>query len=194
MVRVKICGITNLEDALLSVELGAHALGFVFYRRSKRYVKPEDARAIIGRIPPFVTKVGVFVDEDETEILDLMKELRLDLAQIYKDLSLDPRIAIRAVRIRDEEDLVEVQKTPYFPLLDGYSEAYGGQGVRFDWNLLRNVKRDFILAGGINLENLKDALSIKPYAIDVCSGLEEMPGKKDKKKMKEFFERIRTYE
>ncbi|MEM3484519.1 MAG: phosphoribosylanthranilate isomerase [Candidatus Methanomethyliaceae archaeon] len=194
MVRVKICGITNLEDALLSVELGTHALGFVFYKGSKRYIRPEDAKAIVRKIPPFVTKVGVFVEEDEIEIQNLMKGIGLDLAQIYRDVSLDPRIAIRAVRIRDEEDLIEVEKTPYFPLLDAYSEAYGGGGVRFDWNLLKKVKRDFILAGGINLENLEDALSIKPYAIDVCSGLEESPGKKDKRKMKEFFERIRNHE
>jgi|YelNatPaOPRAMG01_1025707.scaffolds.fasta_scaffold04480_5 phosphoribosylanthranilate isomerase len=194
MVKVKICGITNLEDALLSAELGAHAIGFVFYRKSKRYIEPEKAKAIIGKLPPFITKVGVFVEEDEKEIIETMREVGLDLAQIYKDLPLDRRIAIRAIRVRDENDIRRAEITPYFPLLDSYSEFFGGQGIPFDWNLLKGLKRSFILAGGISLENLHHAVRLKPYAIDVCSGLEERPGKKERRKMEEFFKRLRHYE
>ncbi|MCS7281684.1 MAG: phosphoribosylanthranilate isomerase [Desulfobacterota bacterium] len=193
MVKVKICGITNLEDALLACKLGADAIGFVFYKKSKRYIEPSSAKKIIDRLPPFVTTVGVFVEEDEKEILTIMREINLDRVQIYRDLKLDKRIAIRVIRIRDENDISHIESTPYFPLLDSYTEAYGGEGVRFDWSMLKGVKREFILAGGINLDNIDLALELKPYGIDISSGVEERPGKKSAKKMEELIRRIRCY-
>ncbi|MDW8002708.1 MAG: phosphoribosylanthranilate isomerase [Deltaproteobacteria bacterium] len=193
MVKVKICGITNLEDALLACKLGADAIGFVFYKKSKRYIEPSSAKKIIDRLPPFVTTVGVFVEEDEKEILTIMREINLDRVQIYRDLKLDKRIAIRVIRIRDENDIPHIESTPYFPLLDSYTEAYGGEGVRFDWSMLKGVKREFILAGGINLDNIDLALELKPYGIDISSGVEERPGKKSAKKMEELIRRIRCY-
>ncbi|MCX7857795.1 MAG: phosphoribosylanthranilate isomerase [Deltaproteobacteria bacterium] len=193
MVKVKICGITNLEDALSACELGADAIGFVFYKKSKRFIEPKEARKIIERIPTFITTVGVFVEEDEKEILSIMKDTGLDRAQIYKDLKLDKRIVIRVIRVKDERDILDIEGTQYFPLLDSYTETYGGEGIRFDWSLVKKVKRDFILAGGINLQNIDEALQLRPYGIDICSGIEERPGKKDIKKMEELFKRIKHY-
>lgn len=192
--RVKVCGITNLYDALLASELGAYAIGFVFYRKSKRYVREEIVKEIVRALPPFVLKVGVFVEEDEERILKLKESLSLDRVQVYKDVRIESSSVIRALRIKGKEDLKMVEETPFFPLLDSYSQGFGGSGKSFDWSLLKEVKRPYILAGGINIDNLEEVMKIKPYAIDVSTGLEKMPGKKDEKKMKEFFKRIREYE
>ncbi len=197
MIKVKICGITRLQDALMAIKFGAHAVGFIFFKDSKRYIEPDKAKEIILKLPPFVVKVGVFVDEDEERIAEIFSYCNLDRIQLHGDIDMElkkipsPKI-IRAFRIKDSSDIERVAKSKYFPLLDTYSDKlYGGTGERFDWSLLKHLKRDYILAGGINLSNLKEIFNIRPYAIDISSGVEKEPGVKDEKKMFEFFNYLR---
>ncbi|ODN30009.1 phosphoribosylanthranilate isomerase [Fervidobacterium thailandense] len=207
-VRVKICGITNLEDALLAVRLGADALGFIFYEKSPRYVSPEKALGIIERLPVFVSTVGVFVNERPEAVLNVMRALSLSFIQVYYDNAdryeelsqfVNSRHIIRPFRIKADEDvrwlvrsLNEVGHVSLkcFPLIEGFTEKYGGAGAKFDWSVLSELSIPFILAGGITPENVSEALRYGPYAIDVSSGVEERPGKKDPKKMIELFRRV----
>ncbi|GAB4436688.1 MAG: phosphoribosylanthranilate isomerase [bacterium] len=197
MIRVKICGITNVEDAIYASKLGAHALGFIFYQGSKRYISPEEARAIIDKLPPFIVKVGVFVNEKESEILDIYNYLSLDRVQIHADfpvkyVNLPARNVIMAYRVKAKEDIDAAMCSEYFPLLDRYDEKeYGGTGKSFDWSLLNGIKRPYILAGGINLDNIERVFELKPYAIDISSGVEKEYGKKDYQKMFEIFSKLR---
>jgi phosphoribosylanthranilate isomerase len=197
--RVKICGITNLADALLAAEMGADAIGFVFYKGSKRYIPCEDAREIILKLPPFITKCGIFVDETWEKIMETRDCCKLDRVQIYAgDESICgnyvPGITIMAYRVNDNEDVEKAQRSESFPLLDSYNEKmHGGSGVQFNWELLRDFGRPFILAGGINITNIDDALKLNPYAIDIASGVESVPGRKDPEKMREIFRKIDFY-
>jgi phosphoribosylanthranilate isomerase len=197
--RVKICGVTNLADASLAAEMGADAIGFVFYRGSKRYISCEDAGEIICNLPPFVIKCGVFVNEGWERIKEIKDYCKLDRVQVYAgDESLYgspvPGITIMAFRIRDKEDVERAQRSVSFPLLDSYHEnMHGGSGIMFNWELLKDFGRPFILAGGINYDNIDSALEINPYAIDIASGVESMPGKKDHRKMAEMFRKINAY-
>jgi len=202
MVKIKICGITNLEDASMAVRLGAQAIGFIF-APSPRQVKPEKARDIIKEIPPFVKSVGVFVDEDPAVIREIIQFCGIDLIQFHGGESPDicgefmPR-SIKAIRIKD--DLTPGSIESYRGkiralLLDTFSEdRAGGTGRSFDWNLairIREMGIPIILAGGLGPHNIEDAISrVRPYAVDVNSGIEERPGKKNHKLMKEMFERI----
>ena len=182
---------------MLSVELGAHAIGFVFYKGSKRCISCEDAREITCILPPFVIKCGVFVDEGWKRIMEIKDYCNLDRVQVYAgDESLCgnsvPGITIMAFRIRDSEDVEKAQRSDSFPLLDSYHEKmHGGSGVMFNWELLKDFGRPFILAGGINSENIDSALKLNPYAIDIASGVESAPGKKNPEKMAEIFRRIK---
>ncbi len=189
--RIKMCGITNLEDALFVADMGAHAIGFVFYRGSKRYIQPEKAEEIAKRLPVFVLKVGVFVNNPYEEIIEIKKQVMLDRVQIYDEgllERLDPSITIIGYRIKDEQDIIRAKTSRAFPLLDTYHPSlYGGTGRSFDWGLIRDFGRPFILAGGITPENIKSALFLKPYAIDIASGCEAAPGIKDRKKVTEIF-------
>jgi phosphoribosylanthranilate isomerase len=197
--RVKICGITNPADALLAAEMGADAIGFVFYEGSKRYISCEDAEVIISRLPPFVIKCGVFVDEGWKRIMEIRDYCKLDRVQVYAgDESLCNNfvsgITIMAFRVRDEKDVENAKRSESFPLLDSYNEKmHGGSGATFNWELLKDFGRPFILAGGINCDNIDSALELNPYAIDIASGVESMPGKKDHKKMAEIFRKINAY-
>jgi phosphoribosylanthranilate isomerase len=197
--RVKICGITNLADALLAAEMGAHAIGFVFYKGSKRYISYEDTREIICKLSPLLIKCGVFVDEGWEKIMEIKDYCKLDRLQVYAgDESLCGNsvsgITITAFRIRDKEDLKKAQRSESFPLLDSYHEKmHGGSGVKFDWELLKDFGRPFILAGGINAENINNALKLNPYAIDIASGVESAPGKKDPMKIREIFRKINAH-
>jgi len=197
MVRIKVCGITRLEDAKLAEELGAHALGFIFFKGSKRYISPENALNIIKELSPFIIKVGVFVNEDVSTINDIRTFCKLDRIQIYYDdkklyEQFDKTSTIPVFKVKDKNDL-EVSKTfDFLPLFDTYhQQLHGGTGKTFDWDLLKDYKKPYILAGGINCDNIIDALNLKPYAIDIASGLESKPGIKDAKKMFEFFKKIR---
>lgn len=197
--RVKICGITNLADALLAAEMGADAIGFVFYKGSKRCISNEDAREIIRKLPPFITKCGVFVDKGWEKILEIRDFCKLDSVQVYAgDESLRgisvPGITVMAFRIRNEGDVEEARISESFPLLDNYNEKmYGGSGTKFNWELLKDFGRPFIIAGGINIENIDEVLKLNPYAIDIASGVESVPGRKDPEKMREIFRKINSH-
>ncbi len=199
MTRVKICGITNLEDALCAVRLGAAALGFVFYKKSPRFISPEEAGEIIRHIPPFVTKVGVFVNAEADYLRESGVVAGFDVYQFHGDET--PQFCaafgenyIKAVRVRDTGslDAVELYDTDSF-LFDSYSpDAYGGTGENFSWNILsgRKLENEFvILSGGLNSDNVGDAIrAVNPYAVDVSSGVESSPGIKDHLKLKRFME------
>ncbi|MCX5815711.1 MAG: phosphoribosylanthranilate isomerase [Proteobacteria bacterium] len=193
---VKICGITNYADASLAAEMGADAIGFVFYKGSKRFIPHEEARKIICKLPPFLIRCGVFVDERWEKVMEVRNYCGLDRVQVYAgDRGLcgnfAPGITIMAFRVRDKKDVEEARKSESFPLLDSYHEnMHGGGGVKFNWDLLADFGRPFMLAGGINSENIDMALKLNPYAIDIASGVESEPGKKDPDKMAEIFKRI----
>ncbi|MCX7769789.1 MAG: phosphoribosylanthranilate isomerase [Proteobacteria bacterium] len=197
MIRVKICGITRLDDAKLAESLGAHALGFIFYKESKRYISPEDARKIIINLTPLIIKVGVFVNEDLDTIRSIKEFCSLDRIQIFYDDQekykfLDPSIYIPVFKVKDERDILEAMKFEHLTLFDTYHQGlHGGTGKTFDWGLLKKANKPFILAGGINNDNILEALKYRPFAVDVASGLESSKGIKDHKKMFEFFKKIR---
>jgi phosphoribosylanthranilate isomerase len=189
-VKVKICGITNLEDASIAVALGADALGFIF-APSPRQITPKKSRAIIRAIPSFVKTVGVFVNEAPATIREVMRQCGLDLIQLHGDES--PALCeelmpctIKALRIKDESSLQTVrayQGKVRALLLDTYSkDKAGGTGRTFDWNLAIKIKKmgiPIILSGGIGPSNIDLAIhTVKPYAVDVNSGVETCPGKK----------------
>lgn len=203
MVKVKICGITNIEDALYAGQLGVDALGFIFYPESPRYIPPDEAKHIVMALPPFVTPVGVFVNSETREVLETMQASGVTIAQLHGDehpeqcRSLGCRV-IKAFRIKEEEDLKAL--VPYSGcvhafLLDTKVEGlYGGTGQLFPWELARKVSSlgKIILAGGLNDKNIKKALAtVHPYAVDLSSGVETAPGRKDKEKLATVMELIR---
>jgi len=196
MVRVKICGITNTEDALVAVEAGADAIGFVFHEKSPRNVSPQKAAAIIAKLPPFVQSVGLFVDADVERVNWVTDFCGVDLIQLHGDE--DPeycteirRRIIKVFRVKDAASLSSLgryQVAGY--LLDAWSpDAHGGTGKSFDWNLARELvgNRSIIIAGGLTPENVREAVDIvRPYAVDVSSGVESSPGEKDIDKVRNF--------
>ena len=200
MVRIKICGITNLEDALLAAELGADALGFIFHVQSPRKVDAEAARAIIAQLPPFVAAVGVFVDEDTAVVRELSANVGLDWVQLHGQESPDycrslGRKVIKAFRIQDEGSLrrlADYRGAAQAMLLDTYKKGQaGGTGEIFDWHLARKAKQygTIILAGGLTAENVAQAIATAgPAAVDAASGTEAAPGKKDPAKLRAFVE------
>ena len=197
--RVKICGITRLEDAQLAVELGASALGFNFFRPSPRYLEPEAAREIIGRLPPFVTAVGVFADEVDGENVDrIARQAVVAVIQLhgprFPELSFGLKNwpLIRAVTVKGDfrpADLAGLKADAF--LLDAFDAAVpGGTGRTFDWNLAREAKRfgTIILAGGLTPENVGEAIqTVRPFGVDVASGVESAPGRKDPARLRAFF-------
>lgn len=197
-VRVKICGITRIEDALAAVAAGADALGFVFYAQSPRAVEPEQAAGIIRRLPPFVTTVGLFVNEARTRIEEVTRYCGLDMVQLHGDESpeecrIPGRRVVKALRVRDAESLKAAGRYDVAGLLlDAWSgEVYGGSGQTFDWTLLRNFasRRPVILAGGLTPDNVGEAIrSVRPFAVDVSSGVEAAPGRKDPRKIRAFID------
>ena len=204
-VRVKICGITNLEDAWLSVVAGADMLGFNFYRRSLRYIEPENARRIIERLPATVQSVGVFVNEEDAQrVADIAGIADIDIIQLHGDESpsycetLKERRVIKALRV--DRDFSATQVAEYQTeaiLLDTFSaSARGGTGESFDWAIARQahqlVSRLF-LAGGLTPNNVGRAIAtVTPYAVDACSSLESSPGKKDERRVREFIAAVRS--
>jgi phosphoribosylanthranilate isomerase len=200
MTRVKICGITSLEDALTAVEAGADALGFVFYNESPRHIFPEQAARIIEQLPPFVQAVGLFVNEQAATVNELADLCRLDLVQLHGD---EPagycaqirRRVLKAFRVRSLTCLDPIRDYPVAGyLLDTFSPSfYGGTGLSFNWEIAAEaVKRHqrIVLAGGLTPDNVAEAVrQVRPWAVDVSSGVESAPGKKDHQKVREF---IRT--
>ena len=194
--RVKICGITNNEDAQAAVESGADALGFVF-AKSPRQVTSEQARDIIAELPPLVSPVGVFVDEKADTIKEMCDFCGIHTVQLHGNESplylndLKGYKIIKAFRIKDDDDLKPlVNYKPHAFLLDSYvKDVMGGTGTAFNWEIARQAHKygTIILSGGLTPENVKESIQmVKPYAVDVSSGVESSPGRKDKLLMKRF--------
>jgi len=203
MTKIKICGITNREDALLAANLGVDALGFVF-AESPRQVSPEEAREIISHLPPLLVKAGVFVNESLSRILEIVDFCQLNLVQLSGDeddqfcLKLN-RPYVKVFKVFDARilKLIKTHPSPYF-ILDTYEKGKGGgTGKTFYWEIAKmavNVGR-VILAGGLTPENLYEALEeVKPYGVDVSSGVEERPRKKDRSKLFQFVETVRVWD
>jgi phosphoribosylanthranilate isomerase len=205
MVKVKICGITNLRDARQASKAGADFIGFNFYPRSPRYVTPRTVRRILGRLPKKVTSVGVFVNERKDEMLRIARQVGLDYLQLHGEES-PMTIAhlartvpvIKAVRVRDSFRAAKLTRYKHASafLLDGFDRRrHGGSGKTFRWNMALRAKRAgrIFLAGGLTPENVSAAIrSAKPYAVDVCSGVETKPGKKDPALVVNFIRAVRT--
>jgi phosphoribosylanthranilate isomerase len=204
MVKVKICGITNWTDARRAVEAGADFLGFNFYPGSSRYIAPATARRIVQRLPQNVASVGVFVNEPEREMLAIAQRVGLDYVQLHGDETAEvvSRIrrsfrVIKAIRVRDSFRVSQLGnfKRAWSILLDGFdAHLRGGTGKSFNWKLARSVgrKRQIFLAGGLTPENAAEAVSAaRPFAIDVCSGVESRPGKKDAARMRALVAAVR---
>jgi len=204
MVRVKICGITNAEDAMVSVMSGADALGFVFFRESPRYITPDAAASIIRMLPPFVSTVGVFVNAPVERVREVVMRAGLTHAQLHGEESPEDcralgSKAIKAFRVDKISDLAPIEKYSSCAsafLLDAYSKtAFGGTGMTFNWDVAVEAKRygRIILAGGLTPENVADAVHrVQPYAVDTSSGVEAEKGRKDHHKVRMFIARAKA--
>jgi phosphoribosylanthranilate isomerase len=201
MVRVKFCGITNWQDAKAACDLGADALGFNFYEKSVRNISPADAWAIRKKLPVFVAVVGVFVNWTPQAVNSLARSLHLSAAQLHgdespKNVAATRVLAIKALRVGPKFKLAELRRyqCQAFLLDADKSGEYGGTGVRADWSMAAQAAKSHtvILAGGLTPENVAEAIQIvRPYAVDVASGVELKPGKKDLGRMREFFSEVR---
>jgi phosphoribosylanthranilate isomerase len=199
--RVKICGITRVEDAELAVALGADALGFVLWPQSPRAIRARAAARISERVPPFVARVGVVVDASPAEVITLTQVGHFDVIQLHGDEELEryaatPARLVKSVRAEKTDDVMRALALPphVTPIVDAASRAArGGTGQRADWALAAEMARSrpVILAGGLTPENVRDAIEqVKPWAVDVSSGVEEAPGIKSPRRLKEFFRAI----
>jgi phosphoribosylanthranilate isomerase len=199
MIRVKVCGIRREEDAALAVELGASALGFIFWPSSPRFLEPEAAQTIIAGVPPFVSTVGVFVDQDAAHVADVARRLKLSAVQLHGSEQVDaydgaaPQI-VKAIPVGADgsaERLVRAVPARVGVLLDAHDPVKrGGTGRTIDWTRAAELARvrPVILSGGLNADNVSDAIdAVRPYAIDVSSGVESQPGVKDAGKLRAFF-------
>ena len=201
MIKVKVCGITNLKDALKAVEFGADALGFNFYPPSPRYISPEQAQAILAELPPRVCNIALFVNEPKVKVQEVLGYSCLpDGRQAFSGLQFHGEESgeycrgwelkvIKAFRIKDQESLVGINGFPAdFYLLDSWAPGYGGSGSPFSWSWLEGLTADrLVLAGGLDAQNIGEAIrQVHPYGVDVCTGVETRPGVKDHGKLKEF--------
>jgi phosphoribosylanthranilate isomerase len=203
MTKIKICGITNKRDAIAVAELMPDMMGFVFYNGSKRYVEPKTVRDIVNELPPFIAKVGVFVDMEKSKVIEIAEECSLDMLQFHGDETpgycadlKDPYKIIKAFRIKDAGSLKGINDYDIdFYMLDSYSsKEKGGTGEIFNWKIIDNFEflRPVILSGGLTPDNVRDAIEkVSPYGVDVSSGVEMSPGKKDILLMKKFVENVR---
>jgi phosphoribosylanthranilate isomerase len=201
MTKIKICGITNLNDAIIAVDYGADAIGFVF-AESVRKVNREKVKAIVRKLPPFVTFVGLFVNETARNIENTCSYCGLNAVQLHGKEppgfldKLKHYKVIKAFRIKNERDIDPINKYKSDAvLLDGYAEnKMGGSGTSFDWKLVKKLKtsRPVIIAGGLTHLNVSRAIKIaRPYGVDVSSGVEIRPGKKDRQLIKKFIDAVR---
>ncbi len=202
MTLVKICGITRLEDALAAIDAGAAALGFNFYTKSPRYISVRQAAKIFDRLPPWIIRIGVVVNFGTArEIRRLIEVLGLDGIQLHGDESADvarrlrPWPVIKAFRVEPKFQLRDLKGFPAAAvLLDGFSTGkFGGTGRNFDWNVARIASRfhRIIVSGGLTAENVADAIrTARPYGVDVASGVEKEPGKKDWVKLRKFMKAV----
>lgn len=203
MTKIKICGITNKEDAIHAAGLGVDMLGFVFYKKSKRYVEPKVVRDIINELPPLISRVGVFVDESKERVREIAEDSDIDTLQFHGDEAPDYCLSfkddykvIKAFRIEDRKDLKDINNYDVdFYLLDTkVSDSKGGTGKIFNWRVMEEFEflKPVILSGGLGPKNISRAIKdIMPYGVDVSTGVEESPGKKDFELMKKFVENVR---
>ena len=201
MVRVKICGNVTLKDTMAAVEAGADAVGFVFYARSPRVVGPKAVAAIVSHLPPFVTPVGLFVNEKPEVVRQIASDCGIRLVQLHGEES--PQYCaelklpvLKGIRVRTREDVANLPAYRVDAiLLDAYVEGMaGGTGTTFDWSLAVEAKAwgPIILAGGLTPDNVAEAISrVRPYGVDVSSGVESSPGVKDHAKVKAFVETVK---
>ena len=193
--RVKICGITNLEDAFLAINAGADALGFVFYPESPRYITPENAQTIIAKLPPFVEKVALFVNESPETIRSICLESGCTLAQIHFDVGDDFFAQVnfptlRVVRAKNRDDIL--RDPDEYRLVDAYCDAYGGSGKRLNIEWFEGIDcSKIILAGGLDSENVGSLKKYGFYGVDVSSGVEASYGKKDPSRVVSFIEKAK---
>ncbi len=199
MIPTKICGITNLDDANVAIENGASAIGFIFYEKSPRTISINNAKSISKHLPKTIARVGVFVNHEKDFIRLAISEVPLDMIQLHGDETPDfcnqfDVAILKALRIKNEASLsVMDQYDVAVFLLDTFSnDQYGGTGETFDWSVLnRKFKTPIILSGGLNPENILDAIdAVNPSAVDVNSGVESSPGKKDFNKLKSLFKNL----
>lgn len=205
-VKVKVCGITNAEDAWTAVEAGADALGFIFYKQSPRYVVPAVASRIIAELPPLIVTVGVFVNEGMATVRSIMDTCGLAMAQLHGDENASychelSRPSMKALRLKDRGSLLALAEYQGRGgvrgfVLDTFSElTYGGTGQVTDWALAADVAKSarVLLAGGLTPDNVTEAIrTVHPYGVDVNSGVESAPGKKDPAKVRAFLEAVRV--
>ncbi len=204
MLKAKICGITDTKDGLLAASLGAWALGFIFYKKSKRFVGPYKAKKIISDLPPFVTPVGVFVDQKPGAVKEIAEFCGLRVLQFHGDEDpdfckrFDKYKIIKVFRVKEDFDINVLR--PYKSLVSAFlfdrheEGVQGGTGKTFDWKLIKEAKNfgvPIILSGGIHSNNVRTAFEeINPYAVDVSSGVEDAPGKKSERSLREFFSQL----
>ncbi len=194
--RIKVCGITCLEDALTASALGVDAVGFVFYDKSPRYIEPAKAAAIIRQLPPFVSAVGLFVNPSQDDIAQILQSVPLGVIQLHGDetpefCAAQRRRVLKAIHISDMDDLKRAEAYNCPLLLDAKapSGVYGGAGQTFDWSLLKHFSHAYpvSLAGGLNVNNVAEAMAVRSwFALDVSSGVEQSPGIKQAEKMRAF--------
>ena len=211
--RIKLCGLSRPDDVKVAVEVGADAIGLVFFPPSPRNVTPAQAGELLARLPAYVTAVGLFVNPDEAQVRDVVAAAPVTLLQFHGDETPEQcaRIAqavrrpfMRALRVRPETtaaDLIEFERqyracSPLFSgmLLDTWSDAYGGTGKVFDWSLIpADIARQAVLSGGLNVQNVTDAVRrVRPHAVDVSSGIEAAKGVKDAALMRAFVAAVRA--
>ena len=188
--RVKICGITNKEDAHNATKAGASALGFVFYKDSPRYIEPKEALKIVNSLPPFIQSVALFVNETTDFINQVCKDSKMQLAQIIDDEhivdyeNLEVKY-LKVLRVKTKEDLINLENNYY--LVDAFVQEFGGAGKRLALEWFKDIDcSKFILAGGLSSENLKELNGFNFFAVDVSSAVEKQKGIKDREKMVEF--------
>lgn len=192
--KVKICGITNLEDALDAINAGADALGFVFYEKSPRYIEPFKAREIVKELPPFIQTVGLFVNENSAFINQICTNAKIQMAQIYDDDNYTDLVSlnykyIEVVRAKSKEDILD--NLEKYVLIDAYVQEYGGSGKRVALEWFKGLDcSKIVLAGGLDENNLKELNGFNFYGVDVSSGVELAKGKKDKTKMVNFVKAV----
>ncbi|MFA5323862.1 MAG: phosphoribosylanthranilate isomerase [Smithella sp.] len=203
MRQVKICGITNKEDALAAAQCGAAALGFIFYPPSPRYIPPEDALKIISALPDRVIKIGIFVNQKPEEVCRVFEHCKLDMIQLHGDESPEycrlfpSSVIIKAVELKNENDINRAYGYDVAAILvdSRHAGLYGGTGKTVNWKLSSRIssKKPLILSGGLNAENVAAAMqTVNPAALDINSGAESEPGKKDHRKLAQIFDAVQT--
>jgi phosphoribosylanthranilate isomerase len=193
MIRLKICGLIRSEDACISAEAGADAIGMIFYEGSPRAVTTEQARSIVHDLPPYVARVGVFVNEDQDAVRRIADDVQLDVLQFHGDESPEycaafDRRTVKVFRVKDALPFDEMRRytVDAWQLDTKADSVYGGTGETFDWSIVQQAKTlgPVVLSGGVTEENMREALlTVQPYAVDLSSGVESAPGIKDRQKI-----------